>query len=384
MKILHTADWHLGKYLNNVSLLDDQRFILEQLLDIIREEKPDVMLLAGDIYDRSVPSGEAVSLFDEIIHAIVFDKEVPVIAISGNHDSPERTHLYSGLLQKEGLYITGRIQWPVKPVVLKDEHGPVYFYPVPYTEPELLRHITGNDDIRSHDITQKTIIEHILENHPEGERSVFVGHAFIAGGESSDSERVLSVGGAETVNTNYFEPFSYTALGHLHRPQQFLGGNIQYSGSPLKYSFSEAGHSKQVTMVNIDGFGMVTTQKISLEPRKDLLKVEGIIEEGAFRLTGDIEPQKEDFLEVHLHNEEQVFNAMSIVQKVYPNTLKLRWPERDFDDSDKQFSSENLDELNSLELFEKFYRHFEGRELDEQYESVINEAIKQAQDEENS
>lgn len=382
MKLLHTADWHLGKYLNHVSLLDDQRQILEQLLGIIEEEQPDVVLLAGDIYDRSVPSGEAIALFDETVHRIVFELEIPFIVISGNHDSPERTHVYSGLLQREGFYITGRLQWPVKPVILEDEHGPVYFYPVPYTEPELLRHITGNEEIRSHDETQRLIVEQILETHPGGERAVFIGHAFIAGGAESDSERVLSVGGAETVNVRYYEPFCYTALGHLHRPQTFLDGKVRYSGSPLKYSFSEADHAKSVDLVQIDGFGMTTVKQRALEPERDLLRAEGVIEDGTFRLAEGVDkPGREDFLEVHLQNREQVFNAMGIVQKVYPNTLKLRWPERETSGSDKAFNSETLDEQSPMELFEQFYEHFRGETLDEQYRPVLAEAIENAQKE---
>lgn len=376
MKILHTADWHLGKYLNNVSLLDDQRYILQQLLKLVEKEKPDVVVLAGDIYDRSVPSGEAVNLFDDVVHEIVFEQDIPLITIAGNHDSPERTQVYSGLLRKQHLFMSGKLRWPIEPVVLEDEHGPVYFYPVPYTEPEQLRFLLEDEDIRTHDDTQRVITDHIRENHPVGERSVVIGHAFVAGAESSDSERVLSVGGAETVSTRYFKDFTYTAQGHLHGPQRFLDGRLQYCGSPLKYSFSEADHQKGVVMVQIDGFGMVTTKRMPLEPKRDLRRIEGRIDDGAFVWADKQDPPgDEDFLEVRLQNQEQVFNAMGIVQRRYPNALKLRWPEREMGDSEKGFTSESLDELQPVELFERFYRNFEGQDLEEKYREVLIEAV---------
>ncbi len=244
MKILHTADWHLGKYLNSQSLLEDQKFILRQLLELIRKENPDVVLIAGDLYDRSVPPAEAVTLFDDTIHKIISEYRTPIIAIAGNHDSADRVHCYSNLLEKQGFYIRGKLQFPVKPIILNDEHGPVHFYPVPYTEPERLRYLVNDSKIRTHEDVMKYVTSEIHENLPKNVRTICIAHAFITGGEPSESERMLTVGGAETVSAQLFDGFSYTALGHLHRPQQFLDGKVSYSGSPLKYSFSEADNSK--------------------------------------------------------------------------------------------------------------------------------------------
>jgi len=380
MKILHTADWHLGKYLNNQSLLEDQRFILKRFLEAVRKEQPDVVIIAGDIYDRSVPPSEAVNLFDDTVDKLIREYQTKVIVISGNHDSSDRINCYSGLLEKQGFYITGRLHLPIQPVIIEDDNGPVYFYPVPYVEPEWVRHKVNEKEIRSHEDVMKYLVGEIMETHPDQHRSVFVGHAFISGGKPSDSERVLSVGGAETVSAEIFDPFSYVALGHLHRPQSFLNGKVHYSGSPLKYSFSEADHSKRVSIVHLDGLGMITVKRIDLKPRRDLLRVKGCIEKGKFELekTDNTKPSISDFLEVTLTNKEPVMDAMQIVQKSYPNTLKLQWEHKRDLVSDRNFSGEDIEHKNPVELFDMFYEWLEGDPMDEKTRHVIEEATSKA------
>lgn len=381
MKILHTADWHLGKYLNNQSLLEDQKFILRQLLELIRKENPDVVLIAGDLYDRSVPPAEAVSLFDDTIHKIISEYRTPVIAIAGNHDSADRIHCYSNLLEKQGFYIRGKLKLPIKPIILNDEHGPVHFYAVPYTEPEQMRYIIKDAKIRSHEDVMRYLITEIFENIPKNVRSVCIAHAFITGGDPSESERMLTVGGAETVSAQLFDAFSYSALGHLHRPQQFLDGRVIYSGSPLKYSFSEADNQKSVTIIQLDGLGLITVNKKELKPRRDLRKVQGIIQKAEFHLAGNDEdnpPSVSDFLEVSLLNETPVIDAMKIIQKKFPNTLKLQWPRKNPSVNEKTFTGESLQKMSPAELFGKFYEWLEDEALSEKSEKIIQETVQEA------
>lgn len=381
MKILHTADWHLGKYLNNQSLLEDQKFILRQLLEIIRKENPDVVLIAGDIYDRSVPPAGAVSLFDDTIHKIISEYRIPVVAIAGNHDSADRIHCYSNILGKQGFYIRGKLELPVKPIILNDEYGPVHFYAIPYTEPEQLRYLTNENRIHSHEDVMSSLTAGILENLPQNIRSVCIAHAFITGGEPSESERMLTVGGAETVSARLFEPFNYTALGHLHRSQQFLGDKVIYSGSPLKYSFSEADNQKSVTIIQLDGLGLITVNKKKLRPRRDLRKVRGVIQKAVFQLNGSDEdnpPSVSDFLEVSLLNETPVIDAMKIIQKKYPNTLKLQWPQKNPSAGKKKFTGESMQKMNPAELFGKFYEWLEDEELGEKSMTIIRETVQEA------
>ncbi len=378
MKILHTADWHLGKYLNNQSLLEDQKFILRQLLELIRKEKPDVVIIAGDLYDRSVPPAEAVTLFDDTIHKIISEYRTPIIAIAGNHDSADRVHCYSNLLEKQGFYIRGKLQFPIKPIILNDEHGPVHFYPVPYTEPERLRYLVNDAKIRTHEDVMKYVTSEIHESLPKNVRAVCIAHAFITGGEPAESERMLTVGGAETVSVQLFDLFSYTALGHLHRPQQFLEGKVSYSGSPLKYSFSEAENQKSVTIIQLDGLGLITVSKRELKPRRDLRKVKGVIEKAEFKL---LSPDKEnppsigDFLEVSLRNDTPVIDAMKIIQKKFPNTLKLQWPKKNPSINEKTYTGESLQKMNPVELFGKFYEWLEEEDLNEKSKSIIEDTV---------
>jgi len=377
MKILHTADWHLGKSFNSYQLLVEQKQALLQLLEIIKTQKPEVVLLSGDIYDRSVPPADAVKLFDNIISEIILELKTPVIAIAGNHDSPERIGFGSGLLQRQGLHITGSLSLPIKPVILSDDFGEIYFYPIPYTEPETLRYLTQNNEIKSHADVFDWILNHIKAIHPEGKRSILIGHAFVAEaeGEDSDSERTLLVGGAAYVPSQIFEFFNYTALGHLHKPLSFLDGKVKYSGSLMKYSFSEAAYDKSVIMLEIAQNGNFTHERIKIIPQKEVRRVKGEIIQKEFILKDDSTPQKEDFLEVSLLNTEIVANAMQIVQRAYPNTMVLKWPELPKIMNTSRLTTEQVVSMSEIELFEDFYKNFTEKELDNDKKQVIKEVI---------
>ncbi len=382
MKILHTADWHLGKSFNNYNLLEEQRSVLQHLLEIVRREKPDMMLLAGDIYDRSVPPAEAVRLFDEIMSEIILECKVPVIAIAGNHDNPERINYCNYLLKRQGLHIFGSIQIPLQPIVMEDAFGEIYFYPIPYTEPEVLRYYTRDDKIRSHEQVMQWVVQHIQEKHPAGKRKVLIGHAFIGGGTESESERQLLVGGAAHISPSLFTDFDYVALGHLHQPQVFLEGKMRYSGSLLKYSFSEAHHQKSVCLLEMDGEGKVQTRLLPLIPPKDVRRIKGKIENRIFQLSQEeADLQTEDLLEVTLENEEIVPNAMQIVQKQYPNAMTLKWPQLQRVVNQSRLTSEHLHKMTERDLFSDFYKRFRGKDLSKEKQVIIEQAIQQLKEE---
>jgi exonuclease SbcD len=279
MKFIHTADWHLGKLIQGVYMTEDQRFVLQQLVDAVRMEKPDAVIIAGDLYDRAVPPTEAVALLDEVLEQIVLQLNTPVLAIAGNHDSPDRIDFGSSLMADRGLYLQGQLKKEWRPIVLRDAYGEVYFYLVPYADPAQVRFILQNDSIQSHDDATRAIVE-LIELHADPiKRRVWVGHAFVTPhGEkqenTSAAERPLSIGGAEHVNAEHLKSFHYAALGHLHQAHYVGAEHIRYAGSPLKYSISEEFHDKGYLVVNMDGEGQVTVVKKSFIPLRDMRRVE--------------------------------------------------------------------------------------------------------------
>ncbi len=382
MRILHTADWHLGKSLKNFDLLDGQQYALQQLTNLIRSEKPDVLLIAGDIYDRTLPPARAVELFDEVMSEIVLGLKVPVIAIAGNHDSAERIDYFNGILQRQGLHIFG-MPGVVKPVVLHDAHGEVYFYPIPYTKPTDL-HLPENKNafFDSHETIMRHVVKNIVNGMSAKGRHVAIGHAFISGGEGCESERVLlSVGGASVVPAEIFTPFHYTAQGHLHRPQSFMDGRVRYSGSLLKYSFSEADHQKVFLMVEMDGEGNVQTEKIPIAHKQDIRRVQGYVCDGVFQLADNQSSvHQDDLLEVTLLNEEPVINAMEIVRRQYTCALELRQPNAYRNTSERRLSTEQLSKMDDREIAREFFLHYLPA-LDIVHEEIITQIIREIQPE---
>lgn len=274
MKIFHTADWHLGKVLQGVSLIEEQRFVLKQFTDAVEKEKPDVVILAGDLYDRSVPPAEAVSLLDEVLWKLTVDYNTPVLAIAGNHDSPARLQFGSRLMEANGLHLVGKPtdEGNGTTVQIEDEDGPVQFHLIPFVDPSVIRNLSGNDSIDSHHRAMESIISAYGELDPSS-RHVAIAHAFITpGGEpeenTSDSERPLAIGGAEYVASDLFRTFNYTALGHLHQAHFVGDETIRYSGSPMKYSISEERHQKGFLVVTLDKSGNVEIEKEHLRKKE--------------------------------------------------------------------------------------------------------------------
>jgi len=384
MKFIHTADWHLGKLVQGVYMTEDQSYVLDQFVEEVQKEQPDAVIIAGDLYDRAVPPTEAVHLLDSVLRSIVIDLNIPVLAIAGNHDSPSRLHFASSMMKQTGLHMIGNITADLEPVVLNDAHGEVHFHLIPYADPSTVRNVFADDTVRSHDDAMRAITEKIKKKMNPDARHIFVGHAFVTpyGEEeenTSDSERPLSIGGAEYVQASHFEPFDYTALGHLHRPHYVQHENIRYSGSLLKYSISEESHEKGFYIVEMDVDGNVTTEKRTLSPRRDLRRIEMSIDELLQQ-----EPN-EDYVFVHLTDQTPVLMPMEKVRTVFPNALHV---------DRKQFMKDGLEEVNQtrqksrtetdpLDLFRSFYQEIKGTEVSEEGEQIFIEALQEIVQEDN-
>lgn len=319
MRFIHTADWHLGRSLHGVRLLDEQRAILEQLVSIVADQRPDALLIAGDIYDRATPPGDAIDLLDDTLCTIL-DMGVPVIVIAGNHDGPQLINYGSRLFAARSLHIFGKVTNFVQRVTLTDVWGPVHFYALPYAEPLAMRQALGDEAITNHQTAVTAWTARVFAEHPHGERAVGLAHLFVAGGATCDSERQLVVGGTAEVDSNSFAEFNYVALGHLHRRQQLGASATHYSGSPLKYSFSEAEHHKSINLVDMDADGLYKIENIPLHPQHDVRCITGLLSDVLTNAL--VDPRPDDYLSVRLLDTGALLDPISRLREVYPNVLE--------------------------------------------------------------
>lgn len=373
MKILHTADWHLGKIVNGVHMTEEQTFILKELLLVIEREKPDVIIIAGDLYDRSIPPKEAVELLNHTLTTIITTYKIPVLAIAGNHDSPDRLEFGNKLFRAQQLYLETKVNRDMESVTIHDSHGPVHFHLIPYTEPAEVREAFQEEDVTSHQTAMETIIAHIEGKHDMDERHILIGHAFLAGGMETDSEERLSmIGGTPYVDAKLFGKFSYVAMGHLHQAQRILSDTVRYSGSILKYSFSEASHKKSVTIVDMDENGKCELSKVPLNPRRDMRVLEGFFQD----LIENPQGNTEDYLHVQLLDEGQIIDPMSKLRKVYPNILQMERKTRSSKNGLLDLHAIRKKQSQShLELFSSFYEEIKGKPLEEISKSQIDKVI---------
>lgn len=384
MKILHTGDWHLGKIVNQVYMTEDQKYILGELIKIIEEEKPDVMVISGDIYDRSVPPVQAVELLDRTLSHIILKEKIPVLAISGNHDSAERLDFGSRLLETEGLFIEGRLKEEIRKASFKDQWGTVNFYLVPYADPAEIRNLYKDDSIKSHNDAFKAIVKRIKENINPDERNVLVCHGYVAGAaalELSESERPLSIGGTEYVDAGIFRDFEYTALGHLHSPQKVSSNSIRYAGSLLKYSFSEARQHKSVAIAVIGEKGKDAVVDLKpLKPLRDMRVIKGELKE---LLKNASKEGAEDYIKAILADRGELIDPMGKLRQVYPNTLEItRENIIKPAGNSKTSAGEGFRQKTKMELFESFYENISGEKLSQEYRKIMENVIAEAEKEE--
>lgn len=379
MKIIHTGDWHIGKIVNEFSMLEEQKHVLGQFISIVERENPDAIIIAGDVYDRSIPPVEAVELVDEVFSKLLLELKVPILAIAGNHDSAERLSFASRILTNNGLHIVGGFNGDIHCTTLKDEFGPVNFYMLPYTDPRNVRHVYRDNNITTHDDAMKKIISLISEAINPDERNVMITHGYIThmGQQAeltSESERPLSIGGTEFVSSDYFNIFNYTALGHLHAPQKAGNECIRYSGSMLKYSFSEVNQRKGINVVEIDKEGNVDITFVPLIPKRDMRIIKGPIDEllnpEVFKNTNT-----EDYVYAILTDKGELIDPISKLRTVYPNIMGLSKENGNQREQNNTSASEGYKSKSKLELFEEFYEAMQGEPLGVEETEIISKII---------
>ncbi|MBT1443159.1 exonuclease SbcCD subunit D [Shewanella sp. JM162201] len=371
MRFIHTSDWHLGRTLHNQSLLDEQAAMLQTLLKLIEEHQVDALLIAGDIFDRSVPPAAAVTLLDEFLEQVTLKLGVAVIAIGGNHDGQERIAFGARQMAGAGLYIQGPVAADIKPIRIDGKSGSAFFYPIPYAEPALVRHLLELD-IHTHEEALSALIERALAHDNQGLPRVALSHCFIDGGSESDSERPLSIGGADKVSPSLFYPFDYAALGHLHGPQFKGQQHVRYSGSPLKYSFSETKHNKSVTLVELRAGEDPQITLLPITPRHDVRVIEGYLD--ALLEEGKTSSGREDYLMVRLLDTHAILEPMAKLRAVYPNVLHL---ERTGLLQERSITGPGRERMQKSELlmFEDFFNQVQGSPMTEAQRSLMSELI---------
>ena len=374
MRLIHTADWHLGRLFHNVHLTRDQDYVLAQLVALVAEVRPAAVLIAGDLYDRAVPPTEAVELLGHVLTEIVDRQGVPVVAIAGNHDSAARLGFAASLLRERGLHLVGELPQAASPVVLRDDHGPVHVHALPYADAAQARYAYGDETIHDQQAVAVAGVARALAATPPGERRVAVAHAFVAGSLESESERPLSVGGATQVPAAVYDGFDYVALGHLHRPQKCGRETVRYAGSLLKYSFAEHGHDKSVSVVEIGAPGgadghtgssaraCVTVETVTLTPRRDVRRLEGTLAELLER--GARDPRRDDYVLAALLDRGALLDPIGRLRRVYPNALSIERPLYETAAAAGQHRP-RPGSVGDLELFEGFFDYATGARLDE-------------------
>ena len=373
MKFLHLADLHLGKRVNGFSMLEDQAHILRQILAILDDEQPDGVLIAGDVYDKSVPSVEAVGLLDGFLTELRA-RGVPVLLISGNHDSPERLAFGGRVMDSCGIHISPVYDGALAPVTLQDAFGPVHVWLLPFVKPAHVRRWFPDADIESYTDAVAEAVAHM--DIDTAARNVLVTHQFVTGGARSGSEE-LSVGGTDNIDSGVFAPFDYVALGHLHGAQQIDRPTIRYAGSPLKYSFSEASQRKSATIVTLDEKGAVDVRTVPLTPLRDLREVRGSYDELTARSFYEHTTYRSDYLHLILTDEQDVFDAMSRLRTIYPYLMTL-----DYDNARTRAAGgmsvpAETERRTPLELFEALYQRQNHRPMSEVQRAYIAQLMEQ-------
>lgn len=361
MKLIHLSDLHLGKRVNEFSMLEDQQYILTEILQIIDREKPDGVMIAGDVYDKSVPSAEAVALLDDFLVRLA-KRDLQVFLISGNHDSPERMAFGGRLMAQSGVHLAPVYDGKVSPSTLTDEYGPVNLYLLPFIKPAHVRRCFPEREILTYTDALAAAIEAMGVD--TAQRNVLVTHQFVTGAARCDSEEI-SVGGTDNVDVSVFEPFDYVALGHIHGPQQVGRETVRYCGTPLKYSFSEAKHQKSVTVVELGEKGAVSVRTVPLTPMRDLAELRGTYEELTFRGFYQGTSYPRDYVHITLTDEEDIPDAVSKLRIIYPNLMKL-----DYDNKRTRagivLEGAEDQQRSPLELLEEFYEKQNGQPMGEE------------------
>lgn len=377
MKLIHTADLHIGKVVNEFSMLKDQEHVLRQMVQIAKEEKADAFLIAGDVYDRTIPPAEAVVLLDWFLRELA-GLQIPVLMISGNHDSGERLGFAGSILEQKEFYIGSSFEGKLKKVTLNDTIGKINVYLLPFLKPQIVRHYLPEEPVHSYEEAVRAALA--TGQVDTGERNLLLTHYFVTNmgisPELSDSESRISVGGTDNVDVSVFSEFDYVALGHIHGPQKVGRESVRYAGSPLKYSFSEVFHKKSVTVIEMKEKGDVTIRTRELVPLHDMRKIKGTLEELMCpEVVGSADSL--DYLHVTLTDREELMDAMGSLRSVYPNVMQLIIEKNMRADEARLSQTHEFREKKTLDIFQEFYELVTDQPFDEERQTVIAELIDQ-------
>lgn len=367
MRFIHLSDLHIGKRVNEFSMLEEQEYILGKILNIIDDENVDCVIIAGDVYDKSVPSAEAVQVFDKFLYNIS-KRDIKVFVISGNHDSAERIAFGSNIMDKSGVYMSPVYDGNIKSVKLQDKYGNINVFMIPFIKPAHVRRYFENKNIETYTDMMRAVIGTI--NTDFKERNIIITHQFVTGATRCESEEI-SVGGSDNIDADVFENFDYVALGHIHGPQYISRETIRYCGTPLKYSFSEIRHNKSVTIVDMNEKGNINIKKIPLKPKRDMREIRGNFEDITKKEYYE-KINRNDYMHIILTDENDINDAIGKLRVVYPNIMKL-----DYDNkrTRSEFTLEALEDVkdrNPVDLFSEFYESQNGQTMsDEQREFIL-------------
>lgn len=370
MKIMHLSDLHIGKKVNEYSMLQDQIYILKEILHIIDDEKVETVIIAGDVYDRSLPPNEALELFDEFLYQLS-SRNVNVFVISGNHDSPERISYGGRMMTENKIFLSPVYDGNVKPITLNDDYGEVNFYLLPFVRPADIRRYFPDENIENYTDAVKVAIDNM--NVDFSERNILVTHQFVTGAELSESEDII-VGGTDNVSGEVFDGFDYVALGHIHREQTVGKDNIRYCGTPLKYSFSEAKNIKSVTILDFNDKGNIEYSKIPLTPLRDMREIRGTYYELTLKSSYE-STNTEDYLHITLTDEEDIPDAIGKLRSIYPNIMKLDYDNLRTRGSGTVDAIENIESKSPFELFADLFKQQNNQDMSEEQEKIMRNLI---------
>ena len=370
MKLIHLSDLHIGKRVNELPMIDDQKYILDKIVEIIDDEQPQAILICGDVYDKSVPSAEAVCLFDKFLSHLAQQK-IPVLIISGNHDSPERLSFGNRLLERAGVHISSVYEGKTESVTLTDDHGDVTFWLLPFIKPAHVKRFQEEKSIESYTDALRAAVEQMAVD--PSRRNVLLTHQFVTGALPCESEE-LSVGGTDNVDASVFDDFDYVALGHIHGPQNVGDHRIRYCGTPLKYSLSEEHHHKSVTVVELGEKGQLEIQLRPLIPRRDLRTIQGAFAD-LISKTSYAGTNVEDYLHIVLTDEDDIPEAVGRLREIYPNLMKLSYDNTRTRNTQIVGGAQDVQYKSPLTLFEELYELQNNQPMTEQQRSYVRDLI---------
>ena len=370
MKFIHLSDLHIGKRVNEVSMIEDQEYILSQILEQTDRIQPDAVLISGDIYDKSVPSAEAVTLFDNFLFALA-ERKLQVLIISGNHDSAERLAFGGRLMENKGIYLSPVYDGSIAPITLNDEYGSVSFWMLPFIKPAHVKRFYPEEIIESYTDACRVAVQNMHLDPTQ--RNVLLTHQFVTGSATCDSEEI-SVGGTDNVDAAVFEDFDYVALGHIHGPQNIGSERIRYCGTPLKYSFSESNHEKSITVVELGEKGTFHLETVPLIPKHDMRQIRGSYEEITARSFYQ-DTAVDDYLQITLTDEEDVPEAVSRLRVIYPNLMKLAYDNTRTRSDSVVDGALDVQKKSQLQLFSELYEIQNGQSMNDVQQEFMRELI---------